>query len=811
MLKSKRIASKKVGVSDKKGLEKAKNEVQTKVTTRTLRSTKKRAAATDDNDKHPQDENCANEQNKKKYVPKLPVKVYGDNSSFFDSIYHAFKKENEDKVKQKRKTQRDRVKAVKNVEVSTPKNRLKRKCDLNFDISPISLRNATIDLASFECDDEPVSKTPKLTHKNKSPEIAEQEPLEVDKAPESKVAKSESHENSSIEMAGDSVNISEKEDILQPEISNRIKTLKAVEQKNETPNKDPQSAMISLASPKLSMNEKNGSKSIEKSLTVPELHNSSLIDPESSIPPSKVSKIDDNKNQSSLVVPDIEESITNLPEKDKSKHKVVQFIDAPEENKASELEISKINETINLRPGKWRRSLAAWRKSHNPNRVINRASRKFVALFPIRTDPGVLERYKKKLHESLEKSALLEQSDEGRLQAELSLFDSSIECASINKSYVLQRTASQRETIVFKKSSIFYGLASPIIDVDVLSGLSAQQICLRRCGQIEPLLFDDIYSESQLPNCEKIGEGVYGEVFMYQPPDDDPIVLKIIPIEGDLFVNGGPQKRFSEILSEIVIAEELSGLSNGKENKTDGFVKIKRVKCVRGAYPQHLLDAWEIYNDSSLKGSENDNPDIFDDDQLYIVFEQYNAGLDLEAFVFKNAEEAFSVFVQVALTLAVAENKFEFEHRDLHWGNILIARTNQKYLKYHVDGKVYEIPSYGVKATIIDFTLSRMVYDGAVIYDNLAKDQELFESSGDYQFDIYRLMRYRLENDFKRYDPYTNLLWLHYLTDKLIDGARYKFSKSDKHKSALNKIMQLRDSLLEENQSASDFVKSLKH
>lgn len=135
---------------------------------------------------------------------------------------------------------------------------------------------------------------------------------------------------------------------------------------------------------------------------------------------------------------------------------------------------------------------------------------------------------------------------------------------------------------------------------------------------------------------------------MYKSADEVPVVLKIIPIEGDLIVNGGPQKRFSEILSEIVIAEELSALSNGKENKTDGFVKIKSVRCIKGAYPQHLLDAWEIFNDSCLKGSENDNPDIFDEDQLYIVFEQYNAGLDLEAFIFKNAEEAFSIFVQVS-------------------------------------------------------------------------------------------------------------------------------------------------------------------
>lgn len=140
-------------------------------------------------------------------------------------------------------------------------------------------------------------------------------------------------------------------------------------------------------------------------------------------------------------------------------------------------------------------------------------------------------------------------------------------------------------------------------------------------------------SFSQLPNCKKIGEGVYGEVFMYKPLDDVPIVLKIIPIEGELLVNGESQKRFDEILSEIVISMELSALRNGKENVTDGFVNVKRVTCVKGAYPQHLLDEWEEYNDSSLKGSENDNPEIFDEDQLYIVFELCNAGLDLEVII----------------------------------------------------------------------------------------------------------------------------------------------------------------------------------
>lgn len=165
---------------------------------------------------------------------------------------------------------------------------------------------------------------------------------------------------------------------------------------------------------------------------------------------------------------------------------------------------------------------------------------------------------------------------------------------------------------------------------------------------------------SQLPNCKKIGEGVYGEVFSYSADDDSTIVLKIIPIEGDLIVNGEQQKRFDEILSEVVISMELSGLRNGKENVTDGFVNVKRVTCVKGTYPQHLIEEWEIFNDSHLKGSENDHPEIFGEDQHYIVFELCNAGIDLEAFQFKQAEEALSVFLQVSSKLFVHFYLFSF-------------------------------------------------------------------------------------------------------------------------------------------------------
>lgn len=52
--------------------------------------------------------------------------------------------------------------------------------------------------------------------------------------------------------------------------------------------------------------------------------------------------------------------------------------------------------------------------------------------------------------------------------------------------------------------------------------------------------------------CKKIGEGVYGEVFLSEGQDKS--VLKVIPIEGVDLVNGEPQKKYEDILSEIVIA-----------------------------------------------------------------------------------------------------------------------------------------------------------------------------------------------------------------------------------------------------------------
>lgn len=174
----------------------------------------------------------------------------------------------------------------------------------------------------------------------------------------------------------------------------------------------------------------------------------------------------------------------------------------------------------------------------------------------------------------------------------------------------------------------------------------------------------------------------------------------------------------------------------------------------------------------------------------------------------QNNNFLFFFLLQIALTLAVAEKKYQFEHRDLHWGNILLQSTNDKEINYKIDGRLVTIPTNGVKATIIDYTLSRIVCDNNVFYNDLAHDADLFSATGDYQFEIYRLMRSHLANVWDVFTPYTNVLWLHYIVDKLIDGARYKCPKTRKHRQVIHDLITIRDNLLD-YKSAADVAMSI--
>uniref|UniRef100_A0A8C2LXL4 Serine/threonine-protein kinase haspin n=1 Tax=Cricetulus griseus TaxID=10029 RepID=A0A8C2LXL4_CRIGR len=293
------------------------------------------------------------------------------------------------------------------------------------------------------------------------------------------------------------------------------------------------------------------------------------------------------------------------------------------------------------------------------------------------------------------------------------------------------------------------------------------------CNQEGPIPFHDCLSTEQLKHCKKIGEGVFGEVFE-TITDETPVALKIIAIEGPDLVNGSHQKTFEEILPEIIISKELSLLSDEVYNRTEGFIGLNSVHCVQGPYPPLLLRAWDHYN--ATKKSANDRPDFFEEDQLFIILEFEFGGIDLERMRGKlsSIATAKSILHQITASLAVAEASLHFEHRDLHWGNVLLKKTNLKELHYTLNGKTSAIPTRGLQVNIIDYTLSRLERDGIVVFCDISSEEDLFSGQGDYQFEIYRLMRKENKNCWSEYHPYNNVLWLHYLADKILNRMNFK-------------------------------------
>ncbi|XP_068091333.1 serine/threonine-protein kinase haspin isoform X2 [Hyperolius riggenbachi] len=302
--------------------------------------------------------------------------------------------------------------------------------------------------------------------------------------------------------------------------------------------------------------------------------------------------------------------------------------------------------------------------------------------------------------------------------------------------------------------------------------MTDEEKVLAECQQEKPITFQQCLTEDQLQRCEKIGEGVYGEVFRTLRGEQH-VALKVIPIEGSQKVNGEYQKSFAEILPEIIISKELSLLSAGEKNTTSGFIKLHSAHCVQGSYPSELLSAWDEFEDE--KGTENERPDLFDEEQLFMILEFEFGGDDLERMSCKlpSISVSRSILHQVTAALAVAEEELRFEHRDLHWGNILIEGCSDDTLSASLQGETFHIRTAGVQVKIIDYTLSRLDKDGLTVFCDLSTDEELFLGKGDLQFDVYRSMREENENTWSLYRPHSNVLWLHYLSDKLLSEVQY--------------------------------------
>ena len=323
---------------------------------------------------------------------------------------------------------------------------------------------------------------------------------------------------------------------------------------------------------------------------------------------------------------------------------------------------------------------------------------------------------------------------------------------------------------------------------EVELGLDEQLLAV--CSSNTVVQFEDVYTQELMEGAVKLGEGAFGEVFRVGAKEGAS-VLKIVPFGGDIDINDEKQTRTEDIISEVAISMALSKLREGTDSTTDGFVEVRGAYVFQGSYPTCLLRLWDQYAEEGE--TENERPDSLGSDQKFLSLEFNNAGRDLEKFAFKHAEQAFQAWKQVAYSLAVAEERLKFEHRDLHWGNVLVKETKSKDpVRCKLGGDTFLVETGGVLTTIIDFSLSRAELNEKLIFNNLAEDPSIFQgrgkaqAGGDYQFDIYRKMKTNNKNQWEEFQPQTNLYWLHYLLEKMTVSGQVNYSgkkTSKPHKS----------------------------
>jgi serine/threonine-protein kinase haspin len=282
----------------------------------------------------------------------------------------------------------------------------------------------------------------------------------------------------------------------------------------------------------------------------------------------------------------------------------------------------------------------------------------------------------------------------------------------------------------------------------------------------------------------KVGEGTFGEAFRVGGS-----VVKVVPIDGGaLAATGEVQKTAGELLAEAEIALALTslraplaptgggcvfGTEDGAPDATAGFAATTAVGVCHGAYAGSLVRAWRAWR--TAHGSDNPDPGTAFPraGQAFVLLFGSDGGADLEHWSPASAGEVRSVLLQATLALAVAERALAFEHRDLHWGNILIARTppGAPPPAARLAGADIAVPgAAGLAVTLIDFTLSRLAADGGgVAYCDLNADPALFAGPrGDAQAETYRRMRRAVRGDWAAHAPATNALWLHYLADVFV-------------------------------------------
>ncbi|KAH8653440.1 hypothetical protein BX600DRAFT_79147 [Xylariales sp. PMI_506] len=303
----------------------------------------------------------------------------------------------------------------------------------------------------------------------------------------------------------------------------------------------------------------------------------------------------------------------------------------------------------------------------------------------------------------------------------------------------------------------------------------------------------------------KIAEASYAEVYRVMN-ERGTSIIKVIRMESPIKPQTKTQQKSglvdemphseSDLIGELKISEWLADIP--------GFVVYKERYIVQGKACRELLETHQAFHKRAKRKDPDrlqfyPSPSRYLDDTKFLVVELGDAGIALEDFALKSIEQVWDIFFHVAIALARAEVQVEFEHRDLHEGNLCIRQVGE-YIPLEERQTCSAFGHSGLEITILDYGLSRARGDAAkeksapIAYD-LERDLSLFASEHAPQCRVYRQMRsFMLRGDricippenhkvayadgvedpisWARHEPYTNVLWLAYIYDYLVNNFR---------------------------------------
>ncbi|XP_017491721.1 PREDICTED: putative serine/threonine-protein kinase haspin homolog [Rhagoletis zephyria] len=242
-------------------------------------------------------------------------------------------------------------------------------------------------------------------------------------------------------------------------------------------------------------------------------------------------------------------------------------------------------------------------------------------------------------------------------------------------------------------------------------------------------------------------------------------------------------EHYHNVFQELVISTNLSNLHatlcnyQGFEYRVHGFPKLFKSSLVNEMVP---LD----------KGPINVGLQEF----TSICME--HCGESLRSCYKKlTIKQIISVVYQVLLSLAAAEATFEYEHRDLHLGNIMVRSTKNPTVHFVVASREYKVDTEGKRAFIIDNTFARMRIGSHHYYTNLtdrlatlardAKNPNKVQSDQD---KIYVGMYYSACGNWAKWMPRTNLEWMSFIIHRFLKNVQLNKDGDDRFAAELEAL-----------------------